>query len=195
MVAPSVGGSVDGRPPRSSGLVRAVASSGTSLGGPAGSLTPWPTYHGDLQRTGVASAAAAPSGTLTPVSVALDGAVYAAPITAGQLLVVAIENDSVYALGAGGELRWRVSLGTPTPRAVLPCGDIDPLGITGTPFFDQASNTVLVVASIGRSANHQLVALDPADGTVRWRRSVDLPGVDQSAMQQRGALTVTGGMV
>ena len=143
----------------------------------------------------MASAAAAPPGELAAVTVALDGAVYASPIVAGQLVVVATENDSVYGLDAGGDVRWRVSLGTPTPRSVLPCGDIDPLGITGTPFYDQASDTVFVVASIGRSADHQLVALDPAEGTVRWRRSVDLPAVDHAAMQQRGALTVTGGMV
>ncbi|MEO8814156.1 MAG: PQQ-binding-like beta-propeller repeat protein [Mycobacterium sp.] len=143
----------------------------------------------------MASAAAAPSGVLEPTTVALDGAVYASPIVAGQVLVVSTENDSVYGLAATGALLWRVSLGTPTPQSVLPCGDIDPLGITGTPYYDKATDTVFLTASIGRSAGHQLVALAPADGTIRWRRSVDLPGVDQLAMQQRGALTVTDGMV
>ena len=144
----------------------------TSPAGSAGSLTPWPTYHGDLERTGMASAAAAPPGELAAVTVALDGAVYASPIVAGQLVVVATENDSVYGLDAGGDVRWRVSLGTPTPRSVLPCGDIDPLGITGTPFYDQASDTVFVVASIGRrpitSWSRLTQRRAPFGGADRW---------------------------
>ena len=172
-----------------------MSSDLSPAGGRPATLTPWPTYHGDRQRTGEAAAAAAPSGTLTSVTLGLDGAVYASPIVAGQRVIVATENDSVYALDATGRLRWRVSLGTPTPKSALPCGDIDPLGITGTPFYDQAGDTVFVVASIGRSAEHQLVALNAADGSLRWRRSLDLPGVAQTAMQQRGALTFAGGMV
>jgi hypothetical protein len=143
----------------------------------------------------MASASAAPTGALAAVTVPLDGAVYGSPIVAGQLVVVATENDTVYGLHPGGGGHWHLHLGTPTPQSALPCGDIDPLGITGTPYYYQATNTVFVVASIGRSAGHQLVAIDAWHGTVRWRRSVDLPDVDQVAMQQRGALTVAGGKV
>ena len=161
----------------------------------AGPLTPWPTYHGDLQRTGGAPASAAPSGTLHATTVTLDGPVYAAPIVAGSTVIVATEHNSVYGLDATGHVRWHVSLGAPTPRAGLPCGNIDPLGITGTPYYDRATDSVYLVTSTGPTADHTLVALDPAGGRVRWRRSVDLPGVDHTAMQQRGALIVTGGRV
>ncbi|MEO6821537.1 MAG: PQQ-binding-like beta-propeller repeat protein [Candidatus Nanopelagicales bacterium] len=160
-----------------------------------GGLTPWPTYHGDLQRSGMGASGTAPAGLLTAVTVALDGAVYAAPIVAGQVVIVATENDSVYGLSASGGLLWKVHLGSPTPRSNLPCGDIDPLGITGTPFYDNSDGTVFLVASLGAAADHVLFALDPDTGAVRWHSSVDLPGVDPTAMQQRGALTVTGGRV
>jgi outer membrane protein assembly factor BamB len=39
------------------------------------------------------------------------------------------------------------------------------------------------------------VALDLHTGAVRWRRGVDLPGTETRAMQERGALAVTGGRV
>jgi outer membrane protein assembly factor BamB len=171
----------------------------------AGGLTPWPTNHGDAQRTGVAPAPAAETSgastevadpdNLTSVTIALDGAVYASPIVAGSLLIVATENNSVYGIDADGPIRWRARLGDPTPRSALPCGNIDPLGITGTPVYDPGSDSVFVVASLGTSVDHELFALNPRTGEIRWQRSVDLPGADRTAMQQRGALTVAGGRV
>jgi outer membrane protein assembly factor BamB len=183
------------------------AAPGAGPAAPAGTepLTPWPSYHGDLQRTGVALEPATPPSApsteaaapeeLSSVTIALDGAVYASPIVAGSLLVVATEHNSVYGMQADGPVRWHVNLGDPTPRSALPCGNIDPLGITGTPVYDEGSDTVFVVASLGPSADHELFALDADTGKTRWQRSVDLPGVDRSAMQQRGALTLTGGRV
>jgi PQQ-like domain len=35
----------------------------------------------------------------------------------------------------------------------------------------------------------------PRTGKIEWRKSVDLPGPDPVAMQQRGALAITGGRV
>ncbi|MDQ2958785.1 MAG: PQQ-binding-like beta-propeller repeat protein [Actinomycetota bacterium] len=137
----------------------------------------------------------AASGKLTATPIALDGQVYASPIVVGDTVVVATENDSVYGLDRTGRQRWKLALGNPTPRSALPCGNIDPLGITGTPVYDAASKSVFVVASIGAKVQHQLVSLDPATGSMRWRRSVDLPGTDAQAMQQRGALTVLDGRV
>jgi outer membrane protein assembly factor BamB len=137
----------------------------------------------------------AASGRLTPTRIALDGQVYASPIVVGGTVIVATEQNRVYGLSATGQQKWSVRLGSPTKRSDLPCGNIDPLGITGTPVYDEASRTVFAVASIGARVRHDLVALDPANGSIRWRRSVDLPGVDAQAMQQRGALTVLDGRV
>jgi hypothetical protein len=171
----------------------ATGNRGTSK--PAAGSQDWPTYHGDLQRTGVSRTMPAASGRLTATRIALDGQVYASPIVVGGTVIVATEQNVVYGLTPTGAERWSVRLGSPTDRSDLPCGNIDPLGITGTPVYDPASRTVFVVTSVGARVRHDLVALDPAGGTVRWRRSVDLPGVDAQAMQQRGALTVLDGRV
>ena len=70
----------------------------------------------------------------------IAGNVYAQPLfwrppgsNSGRLLV-ATEDNNVYALNAiTGSQIWARSLGRPVPRSALRCGNIDPLGITGTP--------------------------------------------------------------
>ena len=137
----------------------------------------------------------AASGTLTATKIALDGQVYASPIVVDGTVIVATEKNNVYGLSLTGQQRWKITLGNPTARADLPCGNIDPLGVTGTPVYDPASRSVFLVASIGSKVRHDLVSLDPATGAIRWRRSIDLPGTDAQAMQERGALTVLDGRV
>ena len=44
-------------------------------------------------------------------------------------------------------------------------------------------------------ARHDLVALDPLNGNVAWRRNLDVTGRDRHAEQQRGALAVANGYV
>jgi outer membrane protein assembly factor BamB len=53
------------------------------------------------------------------------------------ILLVATEDEIVHAFDAttGREL-WRRSVGTPVKSSLLPCGNINPLGITGTPVID-----------------------------------------------------------
>jgi outer membrane protein assembly factor BamB len=123
----------------------------------------------------------------------LDGAVYASPVVVGGTIVVATENDTVYGLDLVGRVRWKQHLGTPAPGSQLPCGNIDPLGITGTPVVQ--GGTVYLAAEYGSPPRHELVALDLRTGAVRRRTDIDLPGVETRAMQERGALTVTGGRV
>lgn len=156
--------------------------------------TDWPTYHGTLDRAGVATGMPAPTGPLHVVArLKLDGAVYASPLVVGGTVVAATENDTVYAFGLDATVRWQRRLGTPAPGGQLPCGNIDPLGITGTPIVH--AGTVYVAAEYGSPPRHELVALGLSTGRVRWHRSIDLPGVETRAMQQRGALAVTGGRV
>ena len=152
-------------------------------------------YHRDAQHSGYA--AGMPAATTFRVSrtVKLDGAVYASPIVVGGITYAATEHDSVYAIDAAGAVRWRAHLGEPSPARERPCGNIDPLGITGTPVYDEQSRSVFVVAEYGGPPRHELVAIDAATGAVRFRRSVDLPGADATAMQDRGALALAGGRV
>jgi polyvinyl alcohol dehydrogenase (cytochrome) len=102
----------------------------------------------------------------------LDGAVYGQPLVLGDLVIVATEGDSVYGLSlAKGRVRWQRQLGAPVALHDLSCGNIDPLGITGT------------------------LAIDPKTGAVQFIRTLDVTTRDRHAEQQRGALAVAGGRV
>jgi hypothetical protein len=183
-----------------------AVSSGQASNPSAGAQTPatvaastsagdWPTYHRTNDRAGQVIGAPAPHGLAQAWTARLDGAVYGQPLVLGDLVIVATEGDTVYGLSlAGGQVRWRRPLGTPVPRRDLPCGNIDPLGITGTPAYDARSGSVFVVSET-TGARHDLVAIDPATGAVRFTRNLDVTVRDRYAEQQRGALAVAGGRV
>ncbi len=172
-----------------------LSASGPAPSGPAVTDGDWPTYHHDNGRSGVA-AGVPPLGTLRRAwSRPLDGAVYGQPLVLGDAVFAATGNDTVYALDrAGGRVLWAAHLGTPVPLANLPCGNIDPLGITGTMAYDAATRLLfaLVESTGGR---HELVGLDTTTGAVRLRRDAEPPRGDRLAHQQRAALTVLDGYV
>jgi outer membrane protein assembly factor BamB len=156
----------------------------------------WLTYQHDAGRSGVGTAGAG-GNTLQLAwrSPSLDGAVYAQPLVMDGRLIVATENDSIYALSAeDGTVLWRAHVGTPVPRSSLPCGNIDPTGITGTPVIDASANLVFAVA-FEQPGIHELVGVDALTGRIRVRRKVDALGSDPLVQQQRGALTLANGRV
>jgi hypothetical protein len=160
---------------------------------------PWPEFGGNGAHSGDAVAVPRPPGRLRQQweSEALDGAVYGEPLVAGGCVFVATEGGSVYALSeATGAVRWRTKLAQPVPGG-LPCGDILPSGITGTPVLDPASGVLFAVAlTEGRSGpEHELFALSAKDGKVLRRVVLSVPGRDQAAEQQRGALVIDDGNV
>jgi outer membrane protein assembly factor BamB len=161
-----------------------------------GPAAAWPTYHGNNQRSGISDAPGLKAPLRRGWSKQLDGAVYAQPIVVGKRLVVATENNTVYALRRrGGHVIWRHHLGTPVPQSALPCGNIDPIGITGSPAYDRATGSIFVVTETTGSV-HTLRALNWKNGHQRWHRSVDvLPNRDRHAEQQRAALLVANGRV
>ncbi len=160
----------------------------------------WPTYHGNGARAGYAITAKRDNVQPTLAwNIPLDGAVYGQPIIVNHgIRIAATENNSVYRL-SGNTVVWRRNLGAPVPRSALPCGNIDPTGITGTPAYDAAHNTVIVVAILNSPIRHIAYGIDPGSGAVKWSRNVDVPssvpGISPTAMQQRGALLVAGGRV
>lgn len=185
-----------------SGSVPAKLSAQPSTSG--GKPGEWITYNGGNDRQGVATSelatTSAPSqSSSTQPAIAwraqLDGAVYGQPLLVGDRVLAATENDSVYALGVSdGRVLWTTHVGAPEPLSALPCGDIDPLGITSTMAYDPLSGSLFALAETD-GGHHTLVALDPATGAVRWRRSVEPPSGVPADTQQRAALTVASGRV
>src|SRR6185437_3830912 len=113
----------------------------------ASTTTDWTTYHGNRERTGRDSHMPTYRGGLHVIRrITLDGQVYASPIVARGLTVVATENNTVYAYGPRNHLVWKRHLGAPSPASQRPCGDIDPLGITGTPVYSARKHLIYVAA-------------------------------------------------
>jgi len=142
----------------------------------------------------------------------VDGNVYAQPLywralgsNVGMLLV-ATEENNVHALDAttGNEI-WTRSLGKPVTRSALRCGNINPLGITGTPVIDEASGSIYLDANIAdlSGPRHRLFALSLKDGAVLPGWPIDVTNALRMVQQpfnsrdqnQRGALTILAGML
>jgi len=155
----------------------------------------WPTYHRDNQRSGLGADQPA-ARRLTPAWRArLDGAVYGQPLVIGGRVLAATEHDTVYALDAAdGAVVWSRHVGTPAPLSSLPCGNIDPLGITSTMAYDAATGLVFALAETTGGV-HTLYGIDVASGAVRVQRVAEAPHGDKRAHQQRSALTVLDGKV
>ena len=158
----------------------------------------WPEYNGNAARSGVARGVP-PAGALrTAWTAHLDGAVYGQPLVVGNEVIAATENDSVYALNrATGKVIWGKHLGTPVAQPPQHgCGNIYPLGITGTPVYDASNGLVYAVAEV-TGYHHMLVALSAATGAVALHRYLDTPtSANQPAFnQQRPGLTIDDGRV
>lgn len=145
----------------------------------------------------------------------LQGPTYAQPLFwAGvhpadrDLIIAATEQNQVVAVeAASGSVVWQRSLGAPVPLRALPCGNIDPLGITGTPVIDATSRTLFLDAFTtpdgGRTKQHLIVALSLEDGATRPGWPVDVAatvragaGAFVPAVQnQRGALALLSNTV
>src|SRR5438128_481044 len=155
----------------------------------------WTMYHDNNARTGFVADMPDPTRLTNLWQQPLDGAVYAEPLVVDGEVIVATENDTLYALGArSGQIQWHTTVGTPVPLSDLPCGNIDPLGITGTPVYDPQTGLVFAVAEIQGPA-HLLVGVDVKTGQVKVRRLVDPPGANPQVHQQRAALALNGNKV
>ena len=140
------------------------------------------------------------------------GHLYAQPLywqppgSASGVLIVATENDDVHAIDArSGSQVWTRSLGRPVALSTQPCGNIDPLGITGTPVIDEATRAVYVAAMLGDAsgAHHRVFALSLKDGAPLAGWPIDVAEALAARGQhfntrfqnQRGALAVLDGKV
>jgi outer membrane protein assembly factor BamB len=140
---------------------------------------------------------------------AFPGQVYAQPLlwrepkTGAGVLIVATEEDEVYALDEKtGAQKWMQKLGEPVPQAGLRCGNIWPRGVTGTPVIDPARGILYLDAAVMRDGapRHEIYAISLADGAVEPGWPVDAATAfggrfDPKVENQRGALALFAGRV
>jgi outer membrane protein assembly factor BamB len=147
-------------------------------------------YHNDNARTGYLPSAPDPHNLTAAWNVNLDGAVYAEPLVIDRHVIVATEGDTLYSLDEQtGQTQWHTNIGKPVALSTLPCGNINPLGITGTPIYDSATKLIFAVAEV-TGPTHILVGVDAQSGQVKVKRIVDPPGMDPRVFQQRPALAL-----
>jgi Ricin-type beta-trefoil lectin domain/Protein of unknown function (DUF1573)/Abnormal spindle-like microcephaly-assoc'd, ASPM-SPD-2-Hydin len=131
---------------------------------------------------------------------------YAQPLIADGVLVVATEEDQLDGLDPEtGALKWSVSFGPAwTP---VSCGDLVPhIGITSTPVFDPATHTLYVSAKTAEGtagATFKLHAINPQNGAERTGWPQTIAGTATNGGQvfnpatanQRAGLLLMGGSV
>jgi PQQ enzyme repeat len=138
----------------------------------------------------------------------ISGNVYAQPLyienapSRRAMVIVVTESNNVYALdGSTGSIIWQRNVGTPIASG-LPCGNINPLGITGTPVVDLASRSLFFDAETTPSPGtfkHMIYSLNVDTGAINPGWPVDVnaavPGFDSSVQSQRAALGIVGNIL
>jgi PQQ enzyme-like repeat protein len=139
------------------------------------------TYHNSIHRDGayvipqLTQAAAANMHRDTGFNASVSGHIYAQPLfwkpsdSGSGLVIVATESNAVYALDeATGATVWQKQLDPSVPLSQLPCGNIDPSGITGTPVIDPVSGRLYLDAltKAQDGPRHMIYALSLSDGSI-----------------------------
>jgi len=179
---------------------------------PAGAQVNVTQEHNNLSRNGLYIDAAFTPGNATNLTrdMAFDGTisghVYAQPLYIegapnGPMIIAVTESNNVYALNATtGTIIWqRTDIG-PAVTSGLPCGNINPVGITGTPVVDLASRSLFFDALIdGQTKKHFIYSLNVDTGATNNGWPVDVnnsvPGFTSLVQEERGALALVNGVV
>ena len=196
--------------------------SGGSSGGDAGPSVSVLQYHNNASRDGVyidpvmTKAAAATMHVDTTFAMATHtGPVYAQPLylagngTVSDLVIVATNQNHLIGFNAAsGAKVYDQTLAAPVPKANLAslratCGNVDPLGIIGTPVIDGATRSIYLSSEqlSGSNAKHMVYAIDANNGMTRAGWPIDIGTAAKSsnatfnalAQHQRGALAIVGG--
>ena len=171
--------------------------------------------HNNLSRDGLYI-----DGAFTPAAAAgltrdlnfngtISGNVYAQPLYIeggpnGPMIIAVTESNNVYALNAiTGSVIWSRNVGPPVTSG-LPCGNISPLGITGTPVVDLASRSLFFDAMTdGATKKHFIYSLNVDTGATNPGWPVDVNatatynGMTFTSLVQneRGGLALVNGIV
>jgi hypothetical protein len=140
---------------------------------------------------------------------AVTGAVYAQPLYVEngpggkEAFIVATEENHVTALDGTGAVIWDKTFDAPMPNnsLIAPCGNVVPLGITGTPFIDATTRTIYFNAMMtpdnNQTLKHMVHAIGLDDGIEKtgWPLDVGakISGFDTQWQNQRGALQLVNG--
>jgi len=140
----------------------------------------------------------------------ISGNVYAQPLYIegapnGPMIIAVTESNNVYALNATtGTVTWqRTDIG-PSVSSGLPCSNINPVGITGTPVVDLTSRRLFFDALIdGTTIKHFIYSLDVDTGatTLGWPVDVNATATyngttfESRIQEERGALALVNGIV
>jgi PQQ enzyme repeat len=140
----------------------------------------------------------------------ISGDVYAQPLyieggPSGRARVIVVtESNNVYALDAiTGTVIWQRNVGARITSG-LPCGNISPLGITGTPVVHLPSRSLFFDAMInGPTKRHFIFSLNVDTGAIRPGWPVDVNATatyngttfTSSIQNQRAALGLVNGVV
>ena len=169
-------------------------------------------HHNNPSRDGLfidpafTAAAAANVTRVTSFSGTISGNVYAQPLyiengPGGAAMVIAVtQSNNVYALNAAtGAIIWQRNVGTAITSG-LPCGNISPLGITGTPIVDLASRSLFFDAETTTGTfKHLIYSLNVDTGAINTGWPVDVnakvSGFDSSVQSERAALGIVGNIV
>lgn len=124
----------------------------------------------------------------------------------GKAMIIAVtESNNVYALdAANGSIIWQRNVGAPVASSNLPCGNINPLGITGTPIVDLASRSLFLDAMTtpdgGSTKQHLIFSLKVDSGAINpgWPVNVNAIALsdglafNSSVQNERAALGIIG---
>src|SRR5205809_1983722 len=139
----------------------------------------------------------------------VSGNVYAQPLYIeggpnGPMIIAVTESNNIYALDAvTGTVIWQRNVGPPVTSG-LPCGNINPVGITGTPVVDLASRSLFFDALIdGPTKKHFIYSLNVDTGATNPGWPVDINatatynGITFTSLVQdeRGGLALVNGIV
>lgn len=139
----------------------------------------------------------------------VSGNVFASPLFvdgAPGVFVIATENNQVSVLDENtGRPVWQRTYGTPAGRTGAGCGNISPLGITGTPVIDPVKRTIYFDAVTGTSTtitDHLIHAVSLDDGSERAGWPVSSKTVSDGGERfnpvlhnQRSALALVNGIL
>src|SRR5947207_12060579 len=139
----------------------------------------------------------------------ITGNVYAQPLYIeggpnGPMVIAVTESNNIYALNAvTGTIIWQRNVGTPVISG-LPCGNINPVGITGTPVVDLASRLLFFDALIdGPTKKHFIYSLNVDTGATNAGWPVDVNAratyndmtFESRVQEERGRLALVDGIV